>query len=232
MSEIWKDIRKYQGLYQVSNTGFIKTLRYNRILKDAVNDMGWRGISLRKNQENKYFMVHKLVAKAFIPNPNGWSGVAVKKYKTDCSVPNLRWVENAQDRKAPREELIAHYESCDQSKWWPLQKMLYKYFITQDSSHIEYIFKRSYKKWYGHLLKLTHDEPAAQDILQDCYFYFMEAIDSGRFRIDRCFVDYAPDSFIMRIVRNQGCNWLKSDKPVLIDQYFYDGNYSDYDGEY
>jgi len=229
--EEWKEIEGFEGLYKVSNQGYIYSYVSKKTITGYVNNMGWKWVDLKKNGESKYLMVHKLVAQHFVPNPNNYSGVRTKKGKTNCHYKNLEWYCNAQDNKAPRHVLIEHYKNIEQGEWWPLQKMLYKFFITQDSSHIEYIFKRANKGWYGFVLKITHDEHAAQDILQDCYEMFLDAINEGRFRIDRCYIDYAPDTYIMAIIKNQACNWKRDrfKSSPLIDEYFYEGDFAQYD---
>ena len=83
MKEIWKDIYfkdlinnkiyDYRGLYQVSNTGFVKSLNYNRtnkekILKERVNNKGYYRVSLCKNGITKDIQIHRLVAYMFLPN--------------------------------------------------------------------------------------------------------------------------------------------------------------------
>jgi len=226
IEEIYIPIKGLEDKYHISNIGNVKSLKTNKVLKQSINNMGWRNIAL----EGKCYMTHKLVALHFIPNPNNYSGCAVKKSKTDCTVGNIKWVENAQDRKLPRYELIEYYEGVDQSKWYPMQRMIYKFLLDGNSKHIEFIFTRSYKKWYGHLLKLTRNEEQAQDILQNCYEFFIDTINEGRFRIDKCFVDYSPDVWIIRIVRNQGCTWLKQrGKTVSVGSFFNESNYDDYE---
>lgn len=66
--EIWKDIPNYEGHYQVSNLGRVKSLKYGkeRILKQSVCAGGYRGFSLHKNGKQKSRLVHVLVAMAFL----------------------------------------------------------------------------------------------------------------------------------------------------------------------
>ena len=76
--EEWKDIKGYEGIYQVSNFGRIKSLerldssgaiRKETLLKQYKNHNGYLVVTLCKNGVSKKFFVHRLVAEAFIPNP-------------------------------------------------------------------------------------------------------------------------------------------------------------------
>ena len=99
--EEWKDIPGYEGLYQVSNTGKIKGLPrvtvqnqilQERILIPGVINNGYLQITLHKNGEHKNFLVHRLVANAFIPNPKNLPEVNHKdEDKTNCNSDNLEW---------------------------------------------------------------------------------------------------------------------------------------------
>lgn len=101
MKEIWKDIKEYEGLYQISNLGNLKSLKRmmkNRkckeiIKKPSVLPKGYLQICLCKNGKLKYISIHRLVAQTFIPNPNNYPCVNHK----DCNpknnaVSNLEWV--------------------------------------------------------------------------------------------------------------------------------------------
>ena len=81
MGEIWKDIQNYEGSYQVSNYGRVKSLsrvdslghkRNEKILKSRKNRQGYYDVSLYKNGKPKYCRINRLVAQAFIPNPNNY----------------------------------------------------------------------------------------------------------------------------------------------------------------
>lgn len=97
MEEIWKDIEGYEGKYQASNTGKIRSLHYansNRIviLKPKVNTSGHLEVKLSKNNQRKHFLVSTLVAKTFIPNKCPDKIVChISKNITDDSVSNLKW---------------------------------------------------------------------------------------------------------------------------------------------
>lgn len=69
--EIWKDIPGYEGLYQVSNMGRVKSLKYGKekIIKPVKNRDGYLLIGLYKNNKVKHYTMHRLVAIAFIGKP-------------------------------------------------------------------------------------------------------------------------------------------------------------------
>ena len=91
MKEEWKDIKGYEGLYQVSNTGKIMNKK-GKILKLSIDIYGYVKIQLCKNGKHKWFQVHRLVAQAFIPNPNNYPCVKHKnEIKDDNRVDNLEW---------------------------------------------------------------------------------------------------------------------------------------------
>lgn len=95
--EIWKDIEGYEGLYQVSNTGKVRSLNYNRTgrvqeLRLVRDKDGYFMVHLCKNGEGKHHLVHRLVAQAFIPNPDNLPVINHKdEVKTNNRVENLEW---------------------------------------------------------------------------------------------------------------------------------------------
>ena len=89
--EIWKTIQDYGGLYQVSNTGKVRDLK-NHIKSVYKNNKGYVCLSLYYNGKTYHPTVHRLVAKAFIPNPNNYGQVNHKDCnKENNSVENLEW---------------------------------------------------------------------------------------------------------------------------------------------
>ena len=104
MAEIWKPIKDYEGLYEISNLGRVKSLPRNGTIKTekilTPNMSGrYARIGLRDKIKIKY-SVHRLVAEAFIPNPNNLPQVDhINGDRYDNRVENLRWVtpsENSQ----------------------------------------------------------------------------------------------------------------------------------------
>ena len=97
MEELWRDVKDYEGLYMVSNTGRIKSLNYRKteksgILKPRKDEAGYLTISLYKDGEQKTYRIHRLVAQAFIPNPEGLPEINhIDEIKANNCVTNLEW---------------------------------------------------------------------------------------------------------------------------------------------
>lgn len=95
--EIWKDIEGYEGLYQVSNLGRVKSLKFGKekILKPCIAGKGYLQVMLVKNGTRKHYYVHRLVGVAFIPNPDNLPEVNhISEDKLDCAATNLEWISH------------------------------------------------------------------------------------------------------------------------------------------
>lgn len=139
MTEVWKDIEDYEGYYQVSDLGRVKSLdrviEYKngtkRLLKGkqligTERGGGYLAVALCKDGTQKTAHIHKLVAKAFIPNPENKPTVDhINRNRTDNRVENLRWatypeqVDNT-DRKKPvvgiKGKTVLYFESAKQTE--------------------------------------------------------------------------------------------------------------------
>lgn len=105
--EIWKDYKDYEGLYQASNLGRMRSLdRWvksksgsvrlckGKILKLCTDKYGYLKVGLFKNNKVKTYYVHRLVAEVFLPNPNNYKEVNHKdENKQNNVVSNLEWCD-------------------------------------------------------------------------------------------------------------------------------------------
>lgn len=99
MNEIWRNIDGFENLYQISNLGRVKSLgngnsnnSKERILKPGNIGNGYLFVHLWKEGKRKKYLVHRLVASAFLENPNNLPQVNhINENKTDNSVKNLEW---------------------------------------------------------------------------------------------------------------------------------------------
>lgn len=102
MKEIWKDIENYEGLYQVSNLGRVKSLprrgthtKEIHILKSCKNHKGYLQVVLTKKCVSKTKSIHRLVAETFIKNKDNLPQVNhIDGNKLNNCVDNLEWVSN------------------------------------------------------------------------------------------------------------------------------------------
>lgn len=105
VEEVWRDVFGYEGLYQVSSKGRVMSLSRailtkggayritdNKVLSASVGENGYKKVVLSNNNVKKTFLIHRLVAKAFIPNPNKYSLVNhIDENKENNECKNLEW---------------------------------------------------------------------------------------------------------------------------------------------
>lgn len=101
MNEQWKDIKGYEGLYRVSNLGRVKGLNrvdsigrkvIGGIMRSSNDKDGYKLITLCKKAKRTTYKVHRLVAQAFIPNPNDLPQINhIDEDRTNNCIENLEW---------------------------------------------------------------------------------------------------------------------------------------------
>ena len=110
--EIWKDIKDYEGIYQVSNLGRVKSLKHSKegkILKGRVTGKGYLSVVLFRNSVRKSNSIHRLVAQAFIPNPANKPEVNhIDENKLNNDVSNLEWVTSKENSNHGTRNLRIH----------------------------------------------------------------------------------------------------------------------------
>lgn len=128
--EIWKDIKGYEGSYQISNYGRVRSLCRSgvdgRNLKGAImhgtdNGNGYLSVMLTKERRGKRFYIHRLVAEHFILNPDNLSDVNhINEFeKWNNTVSNLEWMSHLDNMNyGTRKERVSQlYKGAPQNKW-------------------------------------------------------------------------------------------------------------------
>jgi hypothetical protein len=112
-NEIWRPIKGYEGLYEVSNFGRIKSVeriirsgkgygchKYGGKLLKFGGSLGYKRVSLCKERRISTYSVHRLVAEAFIPNPDNKPEIDhINTIRDDNRVSNLRWVTKSENAR-------------------------------------------------------------------------------------------------------------------------------------
>ena len=129
--EIWKPISGYEGIYEVSNLGRVRSCdrfvvynngrkhkRKGKVLSQSYDAQKYYKVGLCKNGKQKNFSVHRLVAQAFIPNPGNKEQVNHKdETRTNNRVENLEWATTSENiNYGTRNERVAKAVSKTKSK--------------------------------------------------------------------------------------------------------------------
>ena len=155
MSEEWRPIEGYEGLYEVSSYGRVRSLdRYvktcyeayklhkGKILSPAKDKNGYLKVNLCCNGKHNTIRVHKLVAQAFIPNPDNLPEVNHKdEVKTNNNVDNLEWCDRSYNISYGTRTERQKKTNIQNGFWTGLSKEEYMKKYNQDR-------KEYRKKWY------------------------------------------------------------------------------------
>lgn len=154
--EIWKDISEYDGLYKVSNLGRVKSLgndkkRKEKILKPIKYNCGYLIVGLSKQGKRKLYLVHRLVAEAFIDNPNNFRELNhIDEDKTNNCVSNLEWCDRKYNiNYGTRNEKISKRVLCvETNKIYPSTNEVQRQ-LGFANSHISSACNGKLKQAYG-----------------------------------------------------------------------------------
>lgn len=125
MKEIWKDIKGYEGYYEVSNLGRVKRIGKTNCLKSAIRKDGYEQVALCVNNILKSYAIHRLVAIAFIPNPNNLPQVNHKdENKLNNCVENLEWCTQEYNIKYGTARKRANIKNTNRKD---ISKVVYQY---------------------------------------------------------------------------------------------------------
>lgn len=170
--EIWKDINGYEGLYQISNFGKVKSLsrkrsRKERILKQDYNK-GYFRVSLYKNGKSKHYMVHILVANAFVANIKNLPEINhIDENGLNNRWDNLEWCEHTYNLMyGNRRKKVIEKERKPVDQYDLDGKFIQTHYSIQDAARtinrnasvICHCCKGTYKTAYGYLWKYHEKE--------------------------------------------------------------------------
>lgn len=117
--EIWKIIEEFPN-YKVSNFGRVKNVRKDKLMTISIRKNGYCVVKLSNNGNSKEYKVHRLVAKAFIPNPKELSSVNHKDENKENNIySNLEWCDSLYNNtygtrcKRQSEKIKTSIKQCD-----------------------------------------------------------------------------------------------------------------------
>ena len=126
--EVWKDVVGYEGYYQVSDYGRVRSLDREvplgkstkkikgKIRKQVLHNLGYPMLNLYKNKEAKGCLVHRLVALHFVDNVNGYQEINhINGIKDDNRATNLEWCTRSQNLKHARDTGLTKQTGTDSS---------------------------------------------------------------------------------------------------------------------
>lgn len=169
--EIWKDIEGYEGRYQVSNFGRVRSfanhngsiIQIPKILKENLSTEGYSRIRFYKNGVGKDYFIHRLVAKVFISNPENKPCVNhINGIKTDNRVENLEFCtysENTLHAYRNRLEISKKGENVYNAKLTNEQaKQIRKEYIPYSKEYGVNALSRKYKLTYKSMWNIIHNK--------------------------------------------------------------------------
>ena len=170
MSEIWRDIAGYEGLYQVSNMGRVRSIDHivktktgkdmfvkGMMKKPTTYKGGYQYVNLQHRKKKKMFQVHRLVAAAFIPNPDNKPEVNhIDAVKDNNCVSNLEWVTGEENNKHAIDngliKTTGTFVMMDDDITFESINKCAKY-VGVDPHEIRRALKGEYKTVHGHYFK-------------------------------------------------------------------------------
>lgn len=137
MEEIWRDIPDYEGLYQVSNLGNVRNIKFKRTLRQHVKGIGYIGVIFFKCNKTKTFYTHQLVAMSFLNHKRNGHNLVVDHInddKTDNRVKNLQLITQRENVYKTRDKYTSKYKGVSFCK--TTNKWQSKIFLNKRQKHL------------------------------------------------------------------------------------------------
>lgn len=142
--EIWLPVKGYEELYAVSNLGRVKSLKFDKekILKPAKRKDGYLQVVLCKNGKMKHFLIHRLVAEAFLPNPEGLPEVNhLNENKSNNVVSNIEWCSRSYNNNygtRTKRQAASQSKAVEASKYEDFSEIELRFPSTQEAGRNGY----------------------------------------------------------------------------------------------
>lgn len=148
MDIIMKDIKGYEGLYGITSCGKVWSYKKKKFLKPWNNGVGYLLVNLFKDRERKFYLIHRLVAEAYIPNPDNLSEVDhIDNDRTHNYVNNLQWITKRDNVRKGRNKPILQYSLDGEFiREWPCANDI----GSEARVNIYYCLKGKTKSAYGY----------------------------------------------------------------------------------
>ena len=109
-----KDIKGYEELYAITSCGKVWSYKSKKFLSPGITE-GYSQVGLMKDGKRKYLYIHRLVAEAYIPNPNGYDTIDhIDGNKTHNYINNLQWMKNTDNIKKTQCEKVMCVETGEE----------------------------------------------------------------------------------------------------------------------
>lgn len=162
---MWKQIQEYKGKYEISDEGEVRRISTGKILKQKVEKNGYVRVHLSVDGVAKSELIHRLVAKTFIPNPHKYKTVNHKdENKKNNRVCNLEWCDmsyqnrygiGAKNRNKAKERPVLQYDKSGNfiARFDSIKKAATELGLNSTSIHCVCNGKRRYKSTGGYIFR-------------------------------------------------------------------------------
>lgn len=142
---IWKPLKNFEKFYEISTTGKIKSIRFNKIMKSYVNNSGYECIDLKDDEKKHKKLVHRLVAETFIINESELPEVNHKdENKLNNSLDNLEWCSRSHNKQHSM-------KTGTYNKIYTQKNNLGKKASTTKSKYYNVSYDNTRNKWIGYV---------------------------------------------------------------------------------